>query len=73
MAITNPYTPEALQELRMAYHKIITGQHVKIVIDQNGERIEFQSANVTALAELIRKIELALSGQAATSPLRVIF
>ena len=70
------YTLAQLEEARNAYHRIITGQSVTVVIDQNGERIEFQKANVSALAELIRKMELDINaGSNASSlrPLRVFF
>lgn len=67
-----PYTPEQLKEARMAYHRIVTGQSVAVVIDQNGERIEFQRANLAALMALIREMELCLSGnRAAMRPMGV--
>lgn len=70
------YTQVQLDEARAAYYRIITGQSVTVVIDQNGERIEFQKANVSALAELIRKMELDINASinaSALSPLRVFF
>ena len=48
-----------------------------IVIDQNGERIEYQKANVGALANYIRQMELELAqcgllgGNSARRPLRI--
>ena len=70
------YTKEMLNEARVAYFRISTGQSVAVVIDQNGERIEFQKANLTALADLIRKMEMDLSVASSTDayrPLRVFF
>lgn len=55
------YTKEMLDEARAAYFRISTGQAVAVVIDQNGERIEFQRGNLAALAELIPKMEMELS------------
>lgn len=69
------YTQEMLNEARNAYFRISTGQSVAIVIDQNGERIEFQKGNLTALADLIRKMEMELAGMNAGQyrPLRTYF
>lgn len=67
------YTVEMLKEARNAYYRIVTGQSVIVVIDQNGERIEFQKANLSALADLIRKMEIELNAVAnngAYRPLR---
>ena len=35
------YTPEQLKDAKDAYFRIASGQNVTVVIDQNGERIEF--------------------------------
>ena len=68
---------ERLRDAKDAYYRILTGQNVIIVIDQNGERVEYQKANITALAEYIRKLELeyaSCSGRAqAHQPLRIYF
>lgn len=67
------YTQEQLNEARLAYQRIATGQSVAVVIDQNGERIEFQRANIAALQALIREMELCLNADraAAIRPLGV--
>ena len=71
------YTKEMLDEARAAYFRISTGQSVAVVIDQNGERIEFQKGNLTALADLIRKMEMememAVGTTSAYRPLRTFF
>lgn len=71
------YTPEMLRELKDAYLRIVTGQNVIVVIDQNGERIEYQKANLTELANLIRTVEAELArcagGLGAYQPLRVYY
>nr|DAP77654.1 MAG TPA: Head to tail joining protein [Caudoviricetes sp.] len=68
---------DRLRDAKDAYYRILTGQNVIIVIDQNGERIEYQKANITALAEYIRKLELELAscsgGVKAHQPLRIYF
>lgn len=55
------YTEEMLKEARDAYHHLLTGKTVVTLIDQNGERIEFQKANATNLANYIRMMEIELS------------
>lgn len=67
------FTQQHLNEARAAYYKIISGQSVSVVIDQNGERIEFQRGNVVALEAYIRRIESELSaasGYGVHAPLR---
>lgn len=54
------YTLEMLREAKEAEFRISTGQNVVIVIDQNGERLEYQKANLSALQNLIRKMEIEL-------------
>jgi hypothetical protein len=54
------YTPEQLKDAKDAYFRIASGQNVTVVIDQNGERIEYQKANLSVLADLIRRMEMEL-------------
>lgn len=54
------YTPEMLKDAKDAYFRIASGQNVAVVIDQNGERIEYQKANLSVLADLIRRMEMEL-------------
>lgn len=61
------YTPEMLQEAKDAYFRIATGQNVVILIDQNGERVEYQKANLSVLADLIRKMEIELAACGITT------
>nr|DAI43014.1 MAG TPA: Head to tail joining protein [Caudoviricetes sp.] len=78
MTCTN-YTLDMLREAEDAYTRITMGLNVIIVIDQNGERVEYQKANLSALAELIRKMKLELAacgllGNAhSQQPFRVYF
>ena len=73
------YTLEMLREAEEAYFRISMGQNVVFVIDQNGERVEYQKANLTALADLIRKMKMELaacgllSNRSSYQPLRVYF
>lgn len=71
------YTPEMLRELKDAYLRIVTGQNVIVAIDQNGERVEYQKANLIELANLIRTIETELArcagGLGAYRPLGIYY
>lgn len=76
------YTPEQLKDAKDAYFRIASGQNVTVVIDQNGERIEYQKANLSVLADLIRRMEMELRacglldnafGGQGYRPLRVYF
>lgn len=79
MACTH-YTVKMLCDAKDAELRIAMGQHVVIVIDQNGERIEYQKSNLAALRELIRRMEYELKacgllpqsyGGGSQAPLRV--
>lgn len=74
------YTPEMLKEAKEAYLRIAMGQNVSVLIDQNGERVEYQRANLAMLADLIRKMEIELNACAgvnasngALQPLRIYY
>ncbi len=50
-----------LDAARIAYDKIMTGASIKMFIDQNGERVEYNPANLTLLAQYIRELEEMLN------------
>lgn len=49
---------ERLKEARSAYHALMTGQLARVFVDQNGERVEFTSANKTSLYNYILQLEM---------------
>lgn len=49
-----------LAEAEKAYHGIMTGGGVRVVVDQNGERVEFGSANRLALVSYINQLRAEL-------------
>ena len=49
-----------LDEARDAYHSLITGTQARVVVDQNGERVEFTSANKQMLSSYIMGLEQEL-------------
>lgn len=66
-----------LVEAQNAYHTIMLGGGVTVVVDQNGERIEYGRANATSLAKYIATLQAqinSLLGVAVTGgPLRPLF
>ena len=46
-----------LADARSAYHSLMTGTAARVVVDQNGERVEFAVANRGALAAYILELE----------------
>jgi hypothetical protein len=67
---------EKLVEAREAYHLLNTGKMARVIVDQNGERVEFTSANRTALYNYIAELEALLisdSKPVSTGPIGFIF
>lgn len=50
-----------LKEARAAYHALQTGTMARVVVDQNGSRVEYATANKTGLYSYIQELE-ALCG-----------
>jgi hypothetical protein len=55
MALT---AAQRLAEAREAYHALNTGRLARVIVDQNGERVEFTSANRQALYSYIQELLL---------------
>lgn len=69
-------TPQQkLDEAESAYHALVTGTQPKVVVDQNGERVEYTSANATRLYLYIQQLkrEITPVTAAANRPLNVYF
>ena len=66
-----------LAEAQTAYHSVMIGGGVTVVVDQNGERVEYSRANATSLAKYIATLQMqinSLLGVAVTGgPLRPLF
>lgn len=65
-------------EATSAYQRLITGRAPRVVVDQNGERVEFTAIKSSDLASYLNEIAAAiqgLQGQRAvlTRPLGFIF
>lgn len=54
---------QQLEEARKAYHLLSTGKLARVVVDQNGERVEFSATNRTALYNYILQLEASLASR----------
>lgn len=70
MALT---AQQKLDAARVAYHNLVTGQQARVIVDQNGERVEFTMANRAALKAYISQLEAEIAGTNKRFPLRVYF
>lgn len=62
-----------LADAKKQYHLLLTGQQARVYVDQNGERVEFTSANRGALLKYIDSIERKLAGSSRPSgPMQAI-
>jgi len=69
---------QQLDAAREAYHNLITGKQARVVVDQNGERVEFAATSASRLLAYIKSLEAecaaATSGRpAARGPFGFIF
>lgn len=65
---TAPLTvQQKLDEARKAYHDLMTGRSARVVVDGNGERVEFTSVNRASLYAYIRELEAQLPAAPAPS------
>lgn len=72
-----PLTTEqrALYTLRLtqaesALHEILMGEKAKVVVDQNGERVEYAAANVDRLRAYIFELKTLLGLRTVTGPMK---
>lgn len=60
MAVISNPTMQMLTEAQNAYHALLTGRSARVVVDQNGERVEFTAARKADLAAYIQQLQVAL-------------
>lgn len=51
------------EQATQAYHDLNTGRMARVVVDQNGERVEFVAANKTALYNYILQLRALLPAE----------
>ena len=78
MAYTQQQLVEMITDAREQYHALLTGKAARVVVDSNGERLEFVAANRPALYAYIQNLESQLSAlsqgsQQASGPLHFFF
>ena len=66
-------TSTALAQARTAYHLLMTGRSARVVVDQNGERVEFTSANAERLQAYIAALASGLTVPRPTGPIGFLF
>lgn len=49
-----------LKDAEKAYHDLVTGGSARVIVDQNGERVEFTAARKTDLYNYIASLQLSL-------------
>lgn len=52
---------EQLAEAQAAYHELVMGKSARVVVDQNGERVEFVAANRQQLYLYIQSLQQQLA------------
>lgn len=69
-------TPEERQKLEKrleqaehALHELLTGESVRVFVDQNGERIEYAAGNAVRLQSYIQNLKLQLGKLRIAGPL----
>lgn len=56
-------TLDLLNDARAKYHALMTGTSARVLVDQNGERVEFTAANKIHLYNYIAQLETQLGTQ----------
>lgn len=63
-----------LREAEQAYHELAIGQAPKVIVHQNGQRVEYNSTTLPRLKAYIQELKLALGYPTApASPMKVFF
>ena len=56
MTMTTEECQANLADARKRYHELMTGTMARVIVDQNGQRVEFTAANSSALYNYILKL-----------------
>lgn len=59
--------PVKIEAAKDAYHRLMTGKMARVVIDQNGERVEFVAANAPRLLAYIKQLEAECAAPSGTT------
>lgn len=61
---------QRLSEAEAALHKLTIGNHARVVVDHNGERVEFTSPNAGKLRAYVEELKIALGKRTISGPLK---
>ena len=65
---------QKLAEAEKAYHDLMTGRALRVVVDRNGERVEFTATNRQMLKAYIDELRTQLGlNPASGGPLQFLF
>lgn len=64
---------QKLDEAEAALHDLMLGESARVVVDQNGERIEYTAANAGKLRAYIAELKALLNPRTPTGPMRVFY
>lgn len=62
-----------LADAQQQLHLLATGQAVRVVVDQNGERVEYGAATSANLQKYIAELQRTLGTVTVSGPLQVWF
>lgn len=60
-----------LNEAENALHALMLGSQARVVVDSNGERVEFTSANSARLRAYIEELKVLLGRKTISGPLNM--
>lgn len=64
---------QKLDAAEAAYHDLMIGRSARVVVDQNGERVEYTAANAARLRSYIDDLKAQIGTVNARGPLNVWF
>lgn len=59
-----------LSEAEAALHKLLIGGHARVVVESNGERVEFTAGNASRLRAYILELKVRLGLKTQCGPLQ---
>jgi hypothetical protein len=72
-AYTPPNQQALLNDAKKQYHELLVGRSARVVVNINGERVEYTAANRASLAQYISDLEATVSGAGNRGPMGVFF
>lgn len=64
---------QKLEQAEQAYHDLAIGRSARVVVEQNGERVEFTAANAGRLQSYIQDLTDQINGTSSKGPLEAYF